>query len=44
MKQNPFSISFGKKPYQYIERNLIMDEIMSDLNSEIIQNQCFMLV
>lgn len=43
MKQNPFSISFGKKPYQYIERNLIMDEIMSDLNSEIIQNQCFML-
>lgn len=43
MKQNPFSISFGKKPYQYIERNLIIDEIMSELNSEIIQNQCFML-
>ena len=43
MNNNPFSISFGKKPYQYIERELINDEIMNELNAEIIQNQCFML-
>lgn len=43
MKKNPFSISFGKTPYQYIERNLIIDEIMSDLEADIIQNQCFMI-
>ncbi|MBR6402225.1 MAG: ATP-binding protein [Eubacterium sp.] len=43
MNNNPFSIAFGKKPYQYIERELIYDEIMNDLNAEIIQNQCFML-
>ncbi len=41
--KNPFSISFGKKPYQYIERDLVIDEIMSDLQSDIIQNQCFMI-
>ncbi len=43
MKKNPFSISFGKTPYQYIERNLIIDEIMSELEADIIQNQCFMI-
>ncbi len=43
MERNPFSISFGKKPYQYIERELIIDEIMDDLNASNIQNQCFML-
>ena len=30
-------------PNQYIERNLIIDEIMSDLEADIIQNQCFMI-
>ena len=43
MAQNPFSISFGKKPHQYIERELIVDEILGELQSDIIQNQCFML-
>ena len=43
MPKNPFSISFGKKPYQYIERELIIDEIMDDLQSDEIQNQCFMI-
>jgi energy-coupling factor transporter ATP-binding protein EcfA2 len=43
MAQNPFSISFGKKPHQYIERELIVDEILDELQSDIIQNQCFML-
>ncbi|MBQ9609538.1 MAG: ATP-binding protein [Lachnospiraceae bacterium] len=43
MEKNPFSISFGKKPYQYIERDLIIDEIIDEISSDIIQNQCFML-
>lgn len=43
MERNPFSISFGRTPYQYIERDLIIDEIMSELEAEVIQNQCFMI-
>lgn len=43
MPKNPFSISFGKKPYQYIERELVIDDIMDDLQSDVIQNQCFMI-
>ena len=43
MEKNPFSISFGKKPYQYIERDLVIDEIIDEISSDIIQNQCFML-
>ena len=43
MTRNPFSISFGRKPYQYIERELVIDEITDELYSDIIQNQCFML-
>ena len=43
MTKNPFSISFGKKPYQYIEREFIIDEITEELESDIIQNQCFMI-
>lgn len=43
MVKNPFSISFGKKPYQYIERNMVMSEILDELQAEVIQSQCFML-
>ena len=43
MERNPFSISFGRKPYQYIERDLVIDEISEELKAEEIQNQCFML-
>ena len=41
MERNPFSISFGKKPNQYIEREMIIDEITEEIESG--ENQCFML-
>ena len=42
-ERNPFAINFGTIPSQYIARNLITDEIAEELESEVIQNQCFML-
>lgn len=42
-KNNPFAINFGIIPSQYIERNFITDEIITELESDIIQNTCFML-
>lgn len=41
MERNPFSISFGKKPNQYIEREMIIDEITEEIESG--ENQCFTL-
>ena len=35
MVKNPFSISFGKKLYQYIERDLVIDEIMEEMSNEV---------
>ena len=43
MNNNPFAINFGKLPGQYISRDLIIDEILQELNTEDPQNQCFML-
>ena len=43
MVPNPFVISFGRKPTQYIERSIIVDEITDELRSDTVQNQCFML-
>ncbi len=40
---NPFTLNFGKVPTQYIDRDILIDEIISDLTAEEIQNQCFML-
>ena len=41
--KNPFTINFGKVPTQYIDRQILIDEIVEELQSETIQNQCFML-
>lgn len=42
-ERNPFAINFGLIPTQYIERDLITDEVLDALNAEQIQNPCFML-
>ncbi|MCQ2522175.1 MAG: ATP-binding protein [Lachnospiraceae bacterium] len=41
--KNPFAINFGIVPYQYIERQLIIEEIVDEMNADIVQNSCFML-
>ncbi|MCR5399902.1 MAG: ATP-binding protein [Lachnospiraceae bacterium] len=41
--QNPFTLNFGKVPTQYIDRRILIDEIVEELQAEMIQNQCFML-
>ncbi len=41
--KNPFTLNFGKIPAQYIGREILIDEIVDELRSEEIQNQCFML-
>ena len=43
MNRNPFTINFGKTPIQYIDRELVREEIAAELTDEIIQNNCFML-
>ena len=43
MNKNPFAINFGKLPIQYIDRAIIIDEIVEELDSDEAQNQCFML-
>lgn len=40
---NPFAINFGIIPSQYIERNIIIEEVVSQLNSSPVQNPCFMI-
>lgn len=42
-EKNPFAINFGIIPTQYIARNLITDEIITELESDNVQNPCFML-
>ena len=41
--QNPFTLNFGKMPSQYIDRQILIDEIVEELQAEEIRNQCFML-
>lgn len=43
MNKNPFAINFGKLPIQYIDRAILIDEIVEELESDEVQNQCFML-
>lgn len=43
MKGNPFSINFGILPTQYIDRNLIVEEIVDELTSQSGQSRCYML-
>lgn len=41
--KNPFAINFGIIPTQYIARSLITEEIITELESENVQNPCYML-
>lgn len=40
-KKNPYAINFGRIPEHYIERSLVIDEIIDDINSDTVQNQAF---
>ena len=40
---NPFTLSFGKKPYEYISRIQQTDEILEDFNAEHPVSQVYML-
>ena len=42
-ERNPYAISFGRIPTQYIRRNLLIDEILETLNSDIVEEQAFKL-
>jgi hypothetical protein len=41
--RNPYAISFGRIPSQYISRSLLIDDIVGALNSEVIEEQAFKL-
>ena len=43
MKDNPYALSFGKIPNQYIRRDLVINEILDSLNSENPQENAFKL-
>lgn len=40
---NPFTLTFGRKPYEYISRILQTDEILNDFEAEYPSNQVYML-
>ena len=40
MERNPFVLNFGKVPSQYINRELIIDEITQEMFDEDTQNNC----
>lgn len=41
--RNPYTISFGRIPVQYISRQIIVDSILDSLESDMIQEQAFKL-
>lgn len=43
MGNNPFAINFGIIPSQYIERDLIREEVINGLMDNPVQNPCYML-
>lgn len=42
-ERNPYVISFGRIPTQYISRSLIIDSIVETLESEVVEEQAFKL-
>lgn len=40
-KKNPFTINFGRIPNKYINRDVIINEIIDILNSDIVDEQAF---
>ena len=43
MQKNPFAVNFGVIPTQYINREVLVDEIVDNFNSDEILNSCYML-
>ena len=41
--RNPFAINFGMIPNERIERKILIDEIVTEFTSELMQNPCYML-
>ena len=41
--RNPYAISFGRIPHQYISRDYVLDEILDALTSDIVEQQAFKL-
>ena len=41
--RNPYTISFGRIPSQYISRGLLIDDIIETLNSDPVEEQAFKL-
>ncbi|MBQ8913219.1 MAG: ATP-binding protein [Lachnospiraceae bacterium] len=42
-QKNPYAISFGRIPNQYISRDVLIDDITEELNSDIVTEQAFKL-
>lgn len=42
-ERNPYFISFGRVPVQFISRNVIIDSIIETLESDIVEEQAFKL-
>ena len=42
-ESNPYVVSFGRIPNQFISRSLIIDNIVETLNSDIVEEQAFKL-
>ena len=40
---NPYAISFGRIPHQYISRDVLIDDIITTINNDVIQEQAFKL-
>lgn len=42
-KRNPYAISFGRIPTQYINRNAIIDSVIDAIDSDYVDEQAFKL-
>ncbi len=42
-ERNPYVISFGRIPTQYISRNVIIDSVVDSLESEVVEEQAYKL-
>ena len=43
MSKNPYAITFGRIPNQYISRDILIDTIIETLVSDIVEEQAFKL-
>ena len=40
-ERNPYAISFGRIPHQYINRDILIESLIDSLNSDIVSEQAF---